>query len=164
MGSSLGFGWGSLSGSFTDELIIPPCGQASGWWRRSGLLFTGGSPIFSHDRLRPALDFLFLFAYAGVVSSSCRVSFEDGAGVTHTVSVAASSLYEAAALGVAEFKRCGFAMAAVGPGTQLKIAVEVPATVHELSVSRLQVWLEASAKTPREQALKVRLRQLLGRG
>ena len=93
--------------------------------------------------------------------STCRVSFEDGAGVTHTVSVAASSLYEAAALAIAEFKRCGFAMATIGPATRLRVAVEVPATVHELNVSRFQAWLEAGAKTAREQAVKVRLRQLL---
>jgi len=85
----------------------------------------------------------------------------DGAGVTHTVSVAASSLYEAAALGVAELKRCGFAMAAIGPGTRLKIAVEVPPTIHEMSVSRLDAWLGSSGKTPAEQAVKLRLRQIL---
>ncbi len=113
---------------------------------------------------RAAPDFRRFFAYAGIVPSTCRVSFEDGAGVTHTVSVAASSLYEAAALAVAEFKRCGFAVAIIGPATRLNVAVEIPATVHELSVSRLQTWLEASSKTPREPAVKVRLRQLLGRG
>jgi hypothetical protein len=90
------------------------------------------------------------------------VSFEDGAGVTHTVSVAASSLYEAAVLAIAEFKRCGFAIAHVGPATRLKVAVDPPATVHELNVARVQAWLEASAKSPREQAVKVRLRQALG--
>jgi hypothetical protein len=37
------------------------------------------------------------------VSSTCRVSFTDGADVTHTVTVSASSLYEAAVLGIAEF-------------------------------------------------------------
>lgn len=93
--------------------------------------------------------------------NSCRVSFEDGAGVTHGVTVAASSLYEAAVLGIAEFRRCGFAVAQVGPGTRLKVAVEVPATVHEVSVSRVQTWLDSSAKSPRERAVKVRLRQIL---
>jgi hypothetical protein len=96
--------------------------------------------------------------------SSCRVAFTDGAGVTHSVQVAASSMYEAAALGLAEFKRCGFAMAMAGPGTRLSIAVELPATTHELTVARLQAWLDASGKTPREQAVKVRLRQSLARG
>lgn len=95
--------------------------------------------------------------------SSCRVSFTDGAGVTHTVAVSASSLYEAAALAVSEFKRNGFALATVGPATRLTVVVEPPATTHELTVARLQAWLEASGKTPREQATKVTLRQLLGR-
>jgi hypothetical protein len=40
-----------------------------------------------------------------------------------SVSVVASSLYEAAALGGAEFRRCGFADATVGPGTRLKVTV-----------------------------------------
>ena len=95
------------------------------------------------------------------MSSSCHVSFTDGAGVTHTVSVTASSLFEAAALGVAEFRRCGFAFAAVGPGTRLTVTVQGPATSHELPVSSLQSWLDTNGKTPREQAVKVTLRQLL---
>jgi len=90
------------------------------------------------------------------------VTFTDGAGVTHSVAVAASSMYEAAALALAEFKKCGFAMAMAGPGTRLTVAVETPSTTHELTVSRLQAWLDSSAKTPREQAVKVRLRQSLG--
>jgi hypothetical protein len=89
------------------------------------------------------------------------VAFTDGAGVTHSVAVAASSMYEAAALGLAEFKRGGFAMAMAGPATRLTVTVEAPSTSHELTVARLQAWLDASGKTPREQAVKVRLRQTL---
>jgi len=110
------------------------------------------------------LDFRIFFAYSGIVSSTCRVSFDDGAGMTHTVRVAASSLYEAAVLGLAEFKKSGFALTFVGPGTRLRIAAEVPATEHELSVGRVQAWLNSSGKSPREQAVKVRLRQLLAHG
>jgi hypothetical protein len=112
----------------------------------------------------PPLDLRLFFAYAEIVSSTCRVSFTDGANITHTVTVSASSLYEAAALGVAEFKKSGFAFASIGPATRLTIAVEPPATTHELSVGNLQAWLETNGKTPREQATKVTLRQLLGRG
>jgi len=107
--------------------------------------------------------FLFFFAYALGVSTTCRVSFTDGADVTHTVTVSASSLYEAAALAIAEFKRSGFAFAGIGPATRLKIAVQAPSTTHELSVSKFEAWLTANGKTPREQAKKVTLRQLLGR-
>lgn len=83
--------------------------------------------------------------------------------MTHTVSVSASSLHEAAALALAEFKKSGFAFTAVGPATRLKVAVEAPTTTHELSVGKLQAWLDSSGKTPSEQAKKVTLRQLLQR-
>ncbi len=79
------------------------------------------------------------------------------------MTVAASSLDEAAALAVAEFKRSGFAIASIGSATRLKIAVEPPALAYEVSVAKLQAWLDAGGKSPREQALRVRLRQLLGR-
>ena len=61
-----------------------------------------------------------------------------------------------------EIRRCGFADAKMGPATRLKVAVEAPATTHELSVGKLQAWLNASGKTPREQAAKVMLREVLG--
>lgn len=83
--------------------------------------------------------------------------------MTHTVAVSASSLYEAVALGLAEFKKSGFAFAGVGPTTRLKIAVQPPATTHEISISRFQAWLDSNGRTPREQAKKVTLRQVLGR-
>lgn len=83
--------------------------------------------------------------------------------MTHTVTVSASSVYEAAVLAIAEFKRSGFALISVGGGTRLTVAVEPPATSHEVSVSKLQAWLDTNGKTPREQAKKVTLRQMLGR-
>src|SRR3569832_1999870 len=65
-------------------------------------------PILLRDN--SGIDLRLFFAYNRGVSS-CRVAFTDGAGVTHSVAVAASSMYEAAVLGLAEFKKCGFAMA-----------------------------------------------------
>jgi hypothetical protein len=104
-----------------------------------------------------------LFAYAGLVTSPCRVSFTDSAGITHTVSVSASSLYEAAALALAEFEKCGFTIMIAGPATKLTVAVEAPTTTHVLTVAKLQSWLDTNGKSPREQAAKVTLRQLLRR-
>jgi hypothetical protein len=80
-----------------------------------------------------------------------------GAGLTHAVTVAAESLYEAAARGIAEFKRTGFALAEIGPATRLTITVESPRTEHELPVAKLDSWLATNGKTPREQAMKVTL-------
>lgn len=105
-----------------------------------------------------------LFAYNGIVPSSrCTVSFTDTNGITHSVNVSAGSLFEAAALAVAEFRRCGFADAAPGPGTILDVAVQSPSTAHSLRASQLAGWLRSSGKSPNEQALKVRLREEMER-
>ena len=84
---------------------------------------------------------------------TCAVSFADSEGITHSVEVSASSLYEAAVLALAEFRR--------GPGTRLRVEVKAPAVAHELLVGKLTAWLEGSGKTPAEQALKTRLREIL---
>jgi hypothetical protein len=99
-----------------------------------------------------------------MVPSSCRVSFTDTEGITHTAVVTASSLYEAAALGVAEFRRCGLIDALPGPVTMLSVAVDSPGTRHDVPMRKLTAWLEASGRSPREQAVKVTLREILGRG
>ena len=49
---------------------------------------------------------------------------EGGAGITHTVSVCAESLYEAGAFALAEFKGPGFAFGGVGPGAKLNVAAQ----------------------------------------
>jgi len=104
------------------------------------------------------------FAYNGTVTSRrCTVSFTDSNSITHTAHVSAASLFEAAALGVAEFRRCGFAEVAVGVGTTLDITVRSPSTTHSLRVSRLEAWLNSSGKSPAEQALKVRLKNEIAR-
>jgi hypothetical protein len=49
----------------------------------------------------------------------CVVSFTDSEGIRHSVEVTASTLYEAAALAINEFRRCGFTSNAPGPATRL---------------------------------------------
>jgi hypothetical protein len=58
----------------------------------------------------------------------------------------------------------GFTFVNIAPATRLKISVEPPAIAHELSVGKLQAWLDTNGKKTREQATKVTLRQFLGRG
>jgi hypothetical protein len=95
---------------------------------------------------------------------TCLVSFTDSEGIRHAVEVAASSLYEAAALAIAEFRRCGFTANAPGPATRLTVTVKTPATSHEVRLSKIEAWLESGGRSPSEQAIKVRLRELLGSG
>jgi hypothetical protein len=64
-------------------------------------------------------------------------------------------------LGVKEFKKSGFDFASIGSATRLTISVEPSAMTHELSVGKLQAWLDTNGETSREQATKVTLRQIL---
>ena len=59
-------------------------------------------------------------------TAPCRVSFNDSEGIEHAVEVVSASLYEAAVLAMAEFRRCGFADATVRPSDPAHRAGESP--------------------------------------
>ena len=82
--------------------------------------------------------------------------------VRHAVEVTASSLYEASARAIAEFRRCGFTANAPGSATRFTVAVKAPATSHEVRLSKIEAWLESGGRSPNGQAMKVKLRELLG--
>jgi hypothetical protein len=94
------------------------------------------------------------------VARTCLVSFTDTNGIRHAVEVAASTLYEAATLAMAEFRRCGFTADAPGPATRLTVSVKSPSTTHEVQWAKVEVWLQSAGK-PNEQAMKGRLREVL---
>jgi len=77
----------------------------------------------------------------------CRLSVTDTEGMTHAVRVSAGALFEAAALGLAEFRRCAMMGAASGPATRLTLVVESPGTAHEIPMRKLAAWLEGGGKS-----------------
>jgi hypothetical protein len=87
---------------------------------------------------------------------SCAVSFDDGTGIRHTVQVSAESVFEAAALALHIFRTAG----TPPPAAHLEIAAQPPVVNHSVSVQRVRDWLSSGGKTPKEQALKSRLREL----
>ena len=89
---------------------------------------------------------------------TCRVSYCDVEGVTHSVEVSASSLYEAAVLALKAFEQTGWADNPVGV---MEVVVKSPAVKHQIPVVRVTNWLR-SAGRPRDVALKGRLREILG--
>jgi hypothetical protein len=91
---------------------------------------------------------------------TCLVSFTDSEGIRHSVEVTATTLYEAATLAMAEFRRCGFTADATGPATRLTVTVKAPATSHEVHWGKIETWLRSAGK-PNEQAMKTRLQELL---
>jgi hypothetical protein len=94
---------------------------------------------------------------------SCSVSFTDSEGITHAVEIIASTLFEAAVVAMAEFRKRGFAEATFGSATQLKVRVKAPEAAHVVSVGNVKAWLDRVGKSPREQVKKNRLKYLLTR-
>jgi hypothetical protein len=86
------------------------------------------------------------------------VSFTDTEGIEHSVHVSASSLFEAAVLAMAEFRKHGFAETVFGPVTKLNVRVKAPEASHTVSVGKVKSWLDGVGKNPGEQVEKNRLR------
>lgn len=74
----------------------------------------------------------------------------------------APSLFEAAAMVLNQVKQAILTIAVPGPASRLTVTVNGPAERHQLTVARLQSWLECASKSPNEHALKSSLRALLG--
>jgi hypothetical protein len=87
----------------------------------------------------------------------CVVSFLDPDGVRHAVEVEANTMYEAAVLGLSNFKKhdCHF-----GEMSQLEIEVR-SSIVHTVYVHKVRAWLSGGAKSPKEMVMKERLKSLL---
>jgi hypothetical protein len=103
-----------------------------------------------------------LSSFRGRPARNCTVSFTGTDGITHGVEVSAVSLYEAAALALAEFRKCGLAEVLPGRVTRLTVSVKAPATSHELTVGKLEDWLASGGRSPKEQMKKGGLKELLG--
>src|SRR5882762_4245873 len=106
------------------------------------------------------LFFAMVLQYPRAHRPHLQVSFMDSENIRHSVEVTASTLYEAAVLAMAEFRRCGFTANAPGPATRLMVTVKMPTTSHEVQVGKIEAWLQSAGK-PNEQGMKGRLRELL---
>jgi hypothetical protein len=85
----------------------------------------------------------------------CQVSFTDGRGVRHAVEVHATSVLEAAALGVKTIRDTGV----LDDDGTFDIVVEIRTTTrHQVAWARVQDWLESSSRSPKEKLLKESLR------
>ena len=80
-------------------------------------------------------------------------------GPSHRVQVEAETLYEAAALGLAAFKRHSFG-GPIGPATRLEIQVLEPSVTHAISVQQVHLWLSGATASPNERVRKDRLKAL----
>ena len=90
---------------------------------------------------------------------TCKVAYRDGDGTTHCVEVVASTLYEAAVLGMKAFQIAEWSERSEG---FLEVSVSAPAVKHQVSVSKLTAWLQSSGRSPRELGQKSKLKEILG--
>lgn len=89
---------------------------------------------------------------------SCVVTYQDIEGVKHSVDVTAESLYEAAILGMKALKVSNWESV---PNLEIEIRERQPEVRHVVWNSVLSAWLARNGKSPKEQALKARLRGLV---
>jgi hypothetical protein len=93
---------------------------------------------------------------------SCRVTIRDIDGISHTVDVTASSLYEAVAQGLAALRRQDW-VAGIPQGPHfVKVSVANVRVDHEVNMADFQRWLEKSGGSPREVIDRQRARAILG--
>jgi hypothetical protein len=77
---------------------------------------------------------------------ACRVAYTDSDGIQHAVDVDASSLYEAVALAVAEFRRDEIV------GQELPIATEFVVTTyrkpveHRIKLNQVKKWADPTTR------------------
>ena len=88
---------------------------------------------------------------------TCVVSYYDR-DFKHSVEVVAETLHEAAVLGIKAMNVPGDCLHLLS----LNVCVKVPEVHHTITGASLGAWLAQPGKTPKEQALKARLGELMG--
>ena len=72
--------------------------------------------------------------------------------------VQAESLYEAVVLATRAFREHD---CAPGPASRLEVEVRSPNVTHEVTMRKVQEWLDGACKSPNEKVTKQRLKGLL---
>lgn len=92
---------------------------------------------------------------------SCRVSTTDTEGVTHTVEVTASTLYEAVALGLKAIRGHDWVAGLNEQFGAVRVAVTSIPVEHTVKLKDFAAWLERTAGSPRDVTARNRIREIL---
>jgi hypothetical protein len=93
---------------------------------------------------------------------SCRVTITDLDGISHTVEVTASTLYEAVALGLVAFRGHEW-VAGVPEGlAPVRVCVTSIPVEHTVKIRDFTNWIERKGGSPREVTDRDRVRAILG--
>ena len=88
----------------------------------------------------------------------CLVSVKDLDGITHSVTVSGTTLFEAAAAAIALFRQEGWASAALTKNAVLRIEVQLPPVVHDVPLKAVDRWVNGPSVSPRDEAAKRQIR------
>jgi hypothetical protein len=91
----------------------------------------------------------------------CLVRLRDHDGVEHVVQVDASSLYEAGCVALRQFRRSEWSREAALKTMTLQVEVWQAPTVYKIGIDLLERWLARSGGSPREIALRQKIRTRL---
>ncbi len=93
---------------------------------------------------------------------SCRVTIQDMKGVSHTVEVTASTLYEAVAQGLAAIQGAEWVGEIAQGSNVVKVSVLPVRVQHEVKLMDFTKWLERKGGSPRQVSDRHRIRTILG--
>ena len=80
--------------------------------------------------------------------------------MTHSVTVGASTLFEAAAEAITAFRREPWAAHALTENAVLRIEVQVPPVIHDVPLKSVERWRNGPSPSPKEFPTKRRRRDL----
>jgi hypothetical protein len=99
-----------------------------------------------------------------VAPKACTVVVHDLNDTAHQLDVTAETLYEAVAQALATVRGNEW-VDDIGRGlTEVTVRVRNPEVTHIVKIQDFENWLNRGCKSPKETALKGRLRQMLGIG
>jgi hypothetical protein len=92
---------------------------------------------------------------------SCRVTIQDMEGVSYTVEVTATTLYEAVALGLAAVRGNEWVVGIAQGFNPVKVRVTEVPVEHEVKLMDFTKWLERKGGSPREVSDRNKVRDIL---
>ena len=92
----------------------------------------------------------------------CIVAFTDSDGIEHEVQVWASTVYDAIAQAMREFRQGSIARDLPGPHAEFSITVHRTPVTQRLKLQQVTRWAEGGGKSPRDLIECNRIRELLG--
>ena len=92
---------------------------------------------------------------------SCRVTIRDLDGMSHSVDVTASTVYEAVAQALAALRKHDW-VSGIPQGTSVRVSVASVRVDHDVKMADFERWLERTGGSPREVIDRQRIRAILG--